>query len=193
MHPMMMVVATRVMMPIALAVATYIFLRGHNEPGGGFIAGLIAAIAVVMQYMASGFAWAAERQRAHYHAIIGAGVLIASATGIGAWLAGRPFLTSAFGYVTIPPLNKFEVATAIAFDLGVFLTVLGAVMLALESIARYAWKPGVEVSGIRDGHQSSARRPAREDRLIWSFSSPVRSACLRLPGSTWSLGCAPFL
>ncbi len=157
-HPMMMVVATRVMMPIALAVATYIFLRGHNEPGGGFIAGLIAAIAVVMQYMASGFGWAAERQRAHYHAIIGAGVLIASATGIGAWMADRPFLTSAFGYVTLPPLSKFELATAIAFDLGVFLTVLGAVMLALESIARFAWKPGVAVS-----EYAMDINPARDD------------------------------
>ncbi len=142
-HPMMMVVATRVMMPIALAVAVYIFLRGHNAPGGGFIAGLIAAIALVMQYMASGFAWAASRQRFPYHAIIGAGVLTAAATGVGAWLADRPFLTSDFGYVRIPPLEKFELATAMAFDLGVYLAVVGAVLLTLESIARIAWRPGV--------------------------------------------------
>ncbi len=58
MHPMMMVVLTRVIMPIVLMVGFYIFLRGHNEPGGGFIAGLIVSIAVVMQYMASGFSWA---------------------------------------------------------------------------------------------------------------------------------------
>jgi multicomponent K+:H+ antiporter subunit A len=142
-HPLMMVVATRVMMPIALMVAAYIFFRGHNLPGGGFIAGLVAAIALVMQYMASGFAWASARQRYPYHAIIGCGVLIAAATGIGAWFNDLPFLTSAFGYVAPLGLNEFELATAMAFDLGVFLTVVGAVLLALESLSRYAWQPGM--------------------------------------------------
>ncbi len=142
-HPLMMVVATRVMMPIALMVAAYIFFRGHNLPGGGFIAGLIAAIAVIMQYMASGFSWAAARQRWPYHGIIGSGVLVAAVTGLGAWFNDMPFLTSAFTYVKIPPLEKFELATAALFDLGVFLAVVGAVMLALESLARYAWQPGM--------------------------------------------------
>lgn len=142
-HPLMMVVATRVMMPIALLVAAFIFFRGHNLPGGGFIAGLIAAIAVVMQYMASGFGWAAERQRIPYHGIIGSGVLIAAITGLGAWLNSKPFLTSAFGYIHIPPLEEFEWATAALFDVGVFLAVVGAVMLTLESLARYAWQPGI--------------------------------------------------
>lgn len=142
-HPLMMVVATRVMMPLVLMVATYIFFRGHNLPGGGFIAGLVAAIAYVMQYMASGFGWAFERQRVYYHAMIGFGVLIAAATGIGAWFNDLPFLTSAFGYVSLPPLEKFELATAMLFDLGVFLTVVGAVLLTLESLARFAWQPGI--------------------------------------------------
>ncbi len=57
MHPMMMIVLTRVMMPVVLMVGFYIFLRGHNQPGGGFIAGLVVSIAVVMQYMASGWSF----------------------------------------------------------------------------------------------------------------------------------------
>ncbi|PWE31220.1 monovalent cation/H+ antiporter subunit A [Maritimibacter sp. 55A14] len=145
-HPLMMVVATRVMMPIALMVGVYIFLRGHNDPGGGFIAGLIVAIAFLMQYMASGFAWAESRQRVTYHVTIGFGVLIASLTGIGAWFAGRPFLTSDYGYITIPPLEKFEWATAMAFDTGVFLTVVGAVMLALNSLSSMARRTGETVN-----------------------------------------------
>ncbi|GAB5432095.1 MAG: monovalent cation/H+ antiporter subunit A [Epibacterium sp.] len=155
-HPGMMVVVTRMMMPVALMVAAYIFFRGHNLPGGGFIAGLVAAIAVIMQYMASGFGWATERQRYPYHGIIGSGVLIAAATGLGAWFNDQPFLTSAFGYVHIEPLNEFEVATAALFDLGVFLAVVGAVMLALESLARFAWQPGtdsehaIEINPARD-------------------------------------------
>ena len=138
MHPMMMVVLTRVIMPVVLMVGFYIFLRGHNEPGGGFIAGLIVSIAFVMQYMASGFAWTSARLRYPYHGVIGAGVLIAGITGLGAWLFNQPFLASAFGYVRIPPFNKFELASAALFDLGVFLAVVGAVMLSLESFSRLA-------------------------------------------------------
>jgi len=156
-HPMMMVVATRVMMPLALMVAAYIFFRGHNLPGGGFIAGLIAAIAIIMQYMASGFAWATERQRYPYHAIIGSGVLIAAATGLGSWFSGTPFLTSAFGYIHWAPLEEFEWATAALFDLGVFLAVVGAVLLALESLSRFAWQPGANTDHAMDIN------PARDD------------------------------
>lgn len=166
-HPLMMVVATRVMMPIALMVAAYIFFRGHNLPGGGFIAGLVAAIAVIMQYMASGFSWAAARQRFPYHGIIGSGVLIAAVTGLGAWFNDLPFLTSAFGYVTIPPLEKFELATAALFDLGVFLAVVGAVMLALESLSRYAWQPGMvseypmDINPVRDDGDAEEQEGAQ--------------------------------
>ncbi|MBM9593720.1 monovalent cation/H+ antiporter subunit A [Roseitranquillus sediminis] len=145
-HPMMMVVVTRVMLPVVLMVGVYILLRGHNDPGGGFIAGLIVAIAVVMQYMASGFAWAEARQRYPYHGAIGAGVLIAGLTGIGAWFAGEPFLTSAYGYIHLPPIEEFEWATAMGFDLGVFLTVVGAVLLSLQSFSRIARRSGDRVS-----------------------------------------------
>ena len=141
-HPLMMVVATRVMMPIAVMVGVFIFLRGHNEPGGGFIAGLIVAIALVMQYMASGFEWAAARQRSPYHMIIALGIFAAAFTGIGSWFADRPFLTSNYGYFQIPPMGEFELATAMAFDVGVFLCVVGAVMLALESLSRFAHRAG---------------------------------------------------
>ncbi|MGB8811882.1 MAG: monovalent cation/H+ antiporter subunit A [Paracoccaceae bacterium] len=144
-HPMMLVVLTRMLLPIVLMVGVFILLRGHNLPGGGFIAGLVVAIGLIMQYMASGFAWTAARKRVNYHALIGAGVLIAAATGIGSWVFGRPFMTSSYGYVHLPPLEEFELATAALFDLGVFLTVLGAVMLALASISRIAVRAGEAV------------------------------------------------
>ncbi len=152
-HPMMMVVLTRVIMPVVLMVGFYIFLRGHNEPGGGFIAGLIVSIAVVMQYMASGFSWASARLHYPYHGVIGAGVLIAGFTGMGAWFFGKPFLTSDFTYVRIPPFEKFELATAALFDLGVFLAVVGAVMLSLESFSRLA----------RSAHKVESDQPMDND------------------------------
>ncbi|MFN3613339.1 MAG: monovalent cation/H+ antiporter subunit A [Rubrimonas sp.] len=135
-HPLMLVVATRVMLPLALLVGVFILLRGHNEPGGGFIAGLVVSIALLMQYIASGYSWTAARQTIDYHGMIGAGVGVAALTGAGAMAVGKPFLTSAFGYVTIWPLEKFELATAMLFDLGVFLTVVGSVMLALANLSR---------------------------------------------------------
>ena len=176
-HPLMMVVATRVMMPIALMVAAYIFFRGHNLPGGGFIAGLIAAIAVIMQYMASGFGWASERQRFPYHGIIGSGVLVAAVTGMGAWFNGLPFLTSDFGYVHLEPLEEFELATAMAFDLGVFLAVVGAVMLALESLSRYAWQPGIPHEfpmDITPARQAAAEAEAAPAAAAPSGASPQK-------------------
>lgn len=157
-HPMMMVVLTRVLMPVIMMVGFYIFLRGHNEPGGGFIAGLVVSIAVVMQYMASGFAWTSARLRYPYHGVIGAGVLIAGFTGIGSWFFGKPFLTSDFTYVRIPPFEKFELATAALFDLGVFLAVVGAVMLSLESFSRLARR-----AHVPDTEHPMDIDPSRED------------------------------
>ncbi|MBS0125934.1 monovalent cation/H+ antiporter subunit A [Thetidibacter halocola] len=169
MHPMMMVVLTRVVMPVVLMVGFYIFLRGHNEPGGGFIAGLIVSIAVVMQYMASGFAWTSARLKYPYHGVIGAGVLIAGLTGIGSWFVGKPFLTSDFTYVRIPPFQEFELATAALFDLGVFLSVVGAVMLSLESFSRLARRADetdseypMDIDPSRDNPPPDAVQPARE-------------------------------
>jgi multicomponent K+:H+ antiporter subunit A len=134
-HPMMMVVVTRMMLPLALMVGVFIFLRGHNLPGGGFIAALVVSIALIMQYMASGFQWAAQQVRFDYHALIGGGGLIAAATGIGAMVLDLPFLTSGYTHVHLPVLGDFELASAMMFDTGVFLTVVGAVMLALAQLS----------------------------------------------------------
>jgi multicomponent K+:H+ antiporter subunit A len=156
MHPMMMVVLTRVLMPVLIMVGFYIFLRGHNEPGGGFIAGLIVSIGLVMQYMASGYGWATQRQRYPHHGVIGAGVLIAGLTGIGSWFVGKPFLTTDFTYVRIPPFHEFELATALLFDLGVFLAVVGAVMLSLDGFSRLARR-----AHVRDSDHPMDINPAR--------------------------------
>ncbi|MCD2317052.1 monovalent cation/H+ antiporter subunit A [Sphingomonas sp. IC-11] len=137
-HPMMFAVAARLLLPLAMMVGLYIFLRGHNAPGGGFIAGLIVSIALLMQYMASGFEWADQRRQIDEHALIGFGVIIAALTGLGSLLFGAPLFTSAFGYVTLPVMGTFELATAMLFDIGVALAVIGAVMLALAELSHIA-------------------------------------------------------
>lgn len=137
-HPMMFVMATRLLLPLALLVGMYIFLRGHNQPGGGFIAALVFSIAVLLQYLASGFDWTDARRKFGEHQLIGFGVLIAVATGLGALLFGAPFLTSSFGYFHLPLVGEFELATAMLFDLGVACVVVGAVMMALAQLAHVA-------------------------------------------------------
>jgi multicomponent K+:H+ antiporter subunit A len=133
-HPIMLAMLMRPLLPLALTVAVYIFLRGHNLPGGGFIAGLIAAVALMLQYIASGIDYAAARLRIDYVRVLGLGLLIATVTGLASLAIGKPFLTSAFGYVHPPVIEKFELASAMAFDLGVFLVVIASVMIALSEL-----------------------------------------------------------
>jgi multicomponent K+:H+ antiporter subunit A len=126
----------RLLLPLAVLVSLYLFLRGHNAPGGGFIAGLVLALALILQYVANGRRWVEQRLRTDFRAWIGAGLLIAGAAGIGSWLLGAPYLTSTYAYWTLPVLGAVPLASAVVFDLGVYLTVVGATMLALVSIGR---------------------------------------------------------
>ncbi|MCW5617643.1 MAG: monovalent cation/H+ antiporter subunit A, partial [Nitrosomonas sp.] len=130
-HPVIMASFARLLLPLALLVSLFILLRGHNLPGGGFIAGLITAVALVMQYLANGVVWTQERIPFNLHAIIGYGLLIATATGLASWFFGYPFLTSAFSHIHWPVIGEFELASAMAFDLGVYLVVVGATLLIL--------------------------------------------------------------
>lgn len=138
-HPAIMQTLTRLLLPLMLLVAVYIFLRGHNLPGGGFIAGLIAAIALIVQYLANGIDWTSDRLKVDMHWSIGLGLLIATATGLVAIGIGYPFLTSTFTYLNWPIIGKFEVASAIAFDLGVFLVVVGATVMSLVQLGRLSY------------------------------------------------------
>ena len=131
MHPVIMASLTRLLLPLALLVSAFILLRGHNLPGGGFIAGLITAVALIMQYLANGVAWTHDRLPANMHPIIGAGLAIATLTGLASFGFGYPFLTSTFGHLDWPVVGEFELASAMAFDLGVYLVVVGATLLIL--------------------------------------------------------------
>ena len=132
----MLVNLTRVILPLALLVSVYIFFRGHNLPGGGFIAGLITAVALILQYVGSGEKWTTQRWGVNYHHLAGTGVLIAGLTGLGSFAFGYPFLTSSFGYFHFPLVGEVELATAMLFDLGVYLTVVGATLLILANIGK---------------------------------------------------------
>lgn len=135
-HPLMLRTFAQIILPLTLLFGIYVFLRGHNEPGGGFIAGLIVASALVAQYMANGIEAAERRLQLPIHGIIGAGLLIALGTGLVSMVFGVPFLTSAFTHLDLPVIGDIEIASAIAFDLGVFLVVVGSTMLILLNLGR---------------------------------------------------------
>lgn len=144
-QPLMLRMAARLVLPLALVASVYIFWRGHNLPGGGFIAGLVTGVALVLQYMAlgqsraDGVLHAAAGRR--YVRWIGTGLGIAWLTGVGAFALGRPFLTSATGHPTVALLGEMGLATAALFDLGVYVTVVGATMLMLSVLGAASKEP----------------------------------------------------
>ncbi len=135
-HPLLLRVAASVVLPVARVVAVYIFMRGHNMPGGGFIAGLVTAVALVLQSMAMGQDRAEALLRTgggrRFVRWIGSGLTIAGLTGAGAFVFGRPFLTSAHGHPQVPLLGELPLASAALFDLGVYATVVGATLLTIS-------------------------------------------------------------
>jgi multicomponent K+:H+ antiporter subunit A len=135
-HPLIMTTIARPLLPLGLLVSVYMFLRGHNWPGGGFVAGLITASALILQYLASGDDWIKARIRLRFHQLMAAGLGCAMLTGLGSWAFGAPFLTSAFDYFHWPLVGEFELATALLFDLGVYLTVVGSVSSILASLGK---------------------------------------------------------
>ena len=135
-YPMILTSVSQWLLPLALLVSVFIFLRGHNQPGGGFIAGLVTAVALILIYMARGVEWTQSRLDFPYQLVAIGGVAVATLTGLGSWLFGRPFLTSAFGHFKLPLIGEFELATAMLFDLGVYLAVVGATLMILANLGK---------------------------------------------------------
>jgi multicomponent K+:H+ antiporter subunit A len=140
-------VLLRLLLPLALLIAAWLFLRGHNEPGGGFVAGLVVAIALITQYMVAGAPWVEAHVELNPLRWMGVGLLFAVVTGAGAIAVGYPFLTTHTAHFALPLLGEMHVPSALFFDVGVFSVVLGSTLLILVALA----------------HQSirSRRRPLR--------------------------------
>jgi multicomponent K+:H+ antiporter subunit A len=128
-------VLVRLLLPLAGMVAVYLFMRGHNEPGGGFVAGLVMSVALLLQYIVSGTQWVEAHLRLRPRRWIAMGLLCALATGLGALAVGYPFLTSHTAHLHLPVLGDIHVASALFFDIGVFSLVVGATLLILTALA----------------------------------------------------------
>ena len=135
--------------PFIILLSLHLFLRGHDLPGGGFAAGIAMSVAFVLQYMAHGARWVEERLRIRPLYWIGGGLLIASATGAASWLFNYPFLTTWFAYANVPFIGKVPLATALIFDLGVALLVVGATVLMLTAIAHQSLRTAREIESAK--------------------------------------------
>jgi multicomponent K+:H+ antiporter subunit A len=125
----------RALLPLALLVAMDLLLRGHNLPGGGFVAGLMTAAALILQFVATDRRVAERGLPCRPETLIWLGLACAGGTAVAALLLGYPLLTSAFGHVEVPLLGHFEASTAFGFDLGVYFVVTGvtlAILIAIE-------------------------------------------------------------
>ena len=126
--------ATRFLMPLLLLFAVFLLLRGHNEPGGGFVGGLVVAAAFVLYAIAYGVEAGRRALLIDPSMLLGAGLLVALGSGIPAVLVGRPFLTAMWTRAGIEP-SGFDVGTPIVFDVGVFLAVIGVVLTIVFTLA----------------------------------------------------------
>jgi len=142
--PLMLQVAAQLVLPFTVLLAVFLYLRGRNQPGGGFIGGLVLAIGLLLQHVAHGQAWVAQRASTDLRGWLGWGLLIAAATGAASWAFGAPFLTSTYDYPWLPGIGGVPLASASAFDLGVFVVVVGAAMVMLLSIARLSRAAGAK-------------------------------------------------
>ena len=116
-------------MPLLLLFSVFLLLRGHNEPGGGFVGGLVAAAAFALYAIAFGVQRARQALLVQPMTLLGAGLLIALFSGLPAVLRRQPFLTA----VWVP--GSLPLGTPAVFDVGVFLVVAGVVLMMIFSLA----------------------------------------------------------
>lgn len=127
--------ATRFLLPLQLLFSIFLLLRGHDEPGGGFIAGLVAAGAVALYLFAFDIESTRDLIRFSPHDLIGAGLIFAALAGLPAMVLDMPFLTALWWEPSFPFFGTVKLSTPLIFDIGVYLTVIGSVLAIVLALA----------------------------------------------------------
>ena len=156
---------TRPIIYVLVLLGLHLFLRGHNAPGGGFIAGLVVAVAALL----SRIVLDKPLMRFSANAIIPWGLLLAFATGVVPLFFGLPFLKSAHDHVTWPLIGEFEWATAVLFDAGVFIVVVGTTLTIIELLAG---NTDESLSDLGATHESSADGLESDDNADKAVNVP---------------------
>ena len=127
--------ATNFLITLLLLFSVFLLLRGHNEPGGGFVGGLVAAAAYALHTMAYDVASTLNALRVAPRTLIGVGLLTAAIAGLLPLLFGRPFLTGLWAEVELPGGGVLDLGTPLLFDIGVYVAVIGVVLTIILSLA----------------------------------------------------------
>jgi multicomponent Na+:H+ antiporter subunit B len=127
--------AARFIMPLLLTFSIFMLLRGHDQPGGGFIAGLIAGMAFALYVFAYDVATTRRVLRVDPRGMLGWGLLIAALSGVISAMLGQPFFTSQWWPIQLPILGELKLSTPLFFDIGVYMVVLGTVMTIVLTLA----------------------------------------------------------
>lgn len=125
--------ATRYLLPILLLLSVYLLLRGHNEPGGGFVGGLVAASAHCLHILGFGVESAQRTWRIEPRTLISVGLLVAAVSGSFSLLLGAPFMTGIWSERAWPVIGK--VGTPFLFDIGAYCVVIGVVLTIIYAVA----------------------------------------------------------
>jgi multisubunit Na+/H+ antiporter MnhB subunit len=118
----------------ALVFSVFLLFSGHNAPGGGFIAGLVAGISIVLRYVAGGHAGVRAVIPMRPEGLLGVGLSVAVLTGILGWAWGEAFLESAKFEIDVPVLGVVKATSALPFDVGVFLVVVGVALAMIAAL-----------------------------------------------------------
>ena len=135
MNSIILSTAARVVHPVLLMFSVFLLIRGHNEPGGGFSGGLVAAAAFILHAMAHGGSMARRLLKIDPQILIGAGLLVALLSGLPSLLTGEAFLTGQWGNIPMPGLGDWALGTPLIFDIGVYLVVVGITLQIIISVA----------------------------------------------------------
>ena len=135
MNSLILRVATGYLHPLLLLFSVFLLLRGHNEPGGGFTGGLVAAAAFCLQVVAFDVPTARRALPADPRSLVAAGLLLAGVSGLVPLLVGHPFLTGEWFKLELPGVAALKLGTPVLFDIGVYCVVIGLTLLLVFSVA----------------------------------------------------------
>lgn len=128
--------ASRFLLPLLLLLSLFLLIRGHNEPGGGFIAGLVASAAIALDLFSHGIQSARRVLGADPRTVLGVGLALALASGAFGAFAGDAFFTSEWWTLSLPVLGEVKLGSPFLFDIGVYLVVIGASLTMVLSLAQ---------------------------------------------------------
>jgi multicomponent Na+:H+ antiporter subunit A len=127
-------VGVRAVFHTTLVLSLFLLFAGHNAPGGGFVGGLVAGAAFVLRDVAGDFAPAVRESRLAPESVLGLGLIVAVGTGLAAVVFGGELLETAKLTMDLPLFGETKATSALAFDIGVFLIVVGVILTIVERL-----------------------------------------------------------